>query len=56
MGHQLGVRAADWIAELFTGLELVDPGLASCPEWHPHTPAHTSPDEATTLAAVARKP
>ena len=44
------------IAELFTGLELVEPGLASCPEWHPHTPARTRPDEATTLAAVARKP
>lgn len=44
------------VAELFTGLELVEPGLASCPEWHPHTPASTRPDEATTLAAVARKP
>ncbi len=46
----------DEVAELFTGLELVEPGLATCPEWQPHARAVTRREDAGTLAAVGRKP
>jgi O-methyltransferase involved in polyketide biosynthesis len=51
------LRSARQIAELFEGLELVDPGVVSCPRWRP------DPDDRRALltemgqvAGVGRKP
>lgn len=43
------------IEELFSGLDLVEPGLAECSEWQPHVPAVIPVAEANQLGAVGRK-
>ncbi|MGO1055267.1 SAM-dependent methyltransferase [Crossiella sp. CA198] len=52
-------RSRDWIASLFAGLDLVDPGLVFTSQWRPNTPLRLVTDlpaHASLLAAVARKP
>jgi S-adenosyl methyltransferase len=48
------LRSPDEIARFFDGLELVEPGLVSCPRWRPDPGAST--DELDAFGAVARKP
>lgn len=48
-------RSPEQLAEFFTGLELVDPGLVSRASWRPNTDEVPTRDTAS-LGAVARKP
>jgi O-methyltransferase involved in polyketide biosynthesis len=52
------LRSSREIAGFFEGLELVEPGVVSCPRWRPDTgePGGTQPLEMDQFAGVARKP
>ena len=52
------LRGPDQIAEFFEGLELVEPGVVSCPLWRPDAAelAVSAPAEMDQFAGVARKP
>jgi hypothetical protein len=52
------LRSPDQIAEFFEGLELVEPGVVSCPRWRPDPRelASGAPAEMDQFAGVARKP
>ncbi|MFG2191927.1 SAM-dependent methyltransferase [Streptomyces sp. NPDC048639] len=58
-GVTLRPRTRAEVAAFFEGLELIDPGLTSAPQWHPE-PGSGQPDPAgrpvPVYAAVARKP
>jgi hypothetical protein len=52
------LRSARQIAEFFEGLELVEPGVVSCPRWR-HDPIDVGrdlPPEMDQVAGVGRKP
>jgi hypothetical protein len=49
------LRSSGQIAELFDGLELVEPGVVSCPRWRPD-PGDALPAELDQVAGVGRKP
>jgi len=48
------LRSPDQIAEFFEGLELVEPGLVSCPRWRPDP--GEAPAETDAYGGVGRKP
>ena len=52
------LRSARQIAEFFDGLELVEPGVVSCPRWRPDDAelASGAPAEMDQFAGVGRKP
>jgi O-methyltransferase involved in polyketide biosynthesis len=50
------LRSPEQIARFFDGLELVEPGLVSCPRWRPEPTELGLPQEVDALAGVARKP
>jgi hypothetical protein len=52
------LRRPDQIAEFFEGLELVEPGVVSCPRWRPDATelASGAPAEMDRFAGVARNP
>jgi S-adenosyl methyltransferase len=51
------LRSASQIAEFFEGLELVPPGVVSCPRWRPDpTDPDSLPAEMDQVAGVGRKP
>ncbi|MFD3925357.1 SAM-dependent methyltransferase [Streptomyces sp. NPDC058614] len=54
-GIRLGFRTRSEVARFFDGLELVDPGLVTAPEWFATPPAPT-PEGSGIYAAVARIP
>jgi hypothetical protein len=49
-------RAPEEIASFFDGLELVEPGVVSCPRWRPEDAAGDPPAEVDAFGGVARKP
>jgi hypothetical protein len=49
-------RTPEEIASFFDGLELVEPGVVSCPRWRPEDPAGDLPAEVDAFGGVARKP
>ncbi|MDA0564442.1 SAM-dependent methyltransferase [Streptomonospora sp. S1-112] len=50
-------RDPKWIAALFDGLEVVEPGLVPCPQWRPSGPTTASGwANPPSLAGVGRKP
>ncbi|MDA8369748.1 MAG: SAM-dependent methyltransferase [Nocardiopsaceae bacterium] len=49
-------RSVEWVSALFDGLEVVEPGLVSCPEWRPETPEVGVLSTAPSLCGVGRKP
>ena len=49
------LRSHEQLAQLLSGLEIVEPGIVSVREWHPDPGDEDGPDPAQ-LAAVARKP
>jgi O-methyltransferase involved in polyketide biosynthesis len=49
------LRTPDQIASFFDGLELVEPGVVSCPRWRPD-PDKPVPAELDEFCAVGRKP
>jgi len=52
------LRSAQQIADFFEGLELVEPGVVSCPRWRPDPGAvrRGLPDAMDQFAGVGRKP
>jgi hypothetical protein len=50
------LRGPEQIAAYFDGLELVEPGLVSCPLWRPDTMDVGTPVELAVLGAIGRKP
>jgi O-methyltransferase involved in polyketide biosynthesis len=52
------LRSARQVADFFDGLELVEPGVVSCPRWRPDPDdlRHGLPAEMDQAAGVARKP
>ena len=50
------LRSPQQLAAFFTGLELVAPGLVSCPRWRPPVAAGPSPAEVDEFGGVGRKP
>src|SRR5579859_3443702 len=49
-------RTPEEIASFFDGLELVEPGVVSCPLWRPEASEGTSPVEVDAFGGVGRKP
>jgi hypothetical protein len=49
-------RTPEEIASFFDGLELVEPGVVSCPRWRPDPPPDSPPAEVDAFGGVARKP
>jgi len=50
------LRSPDQIAGYFEGLELVEPGVVSCPLWRPDADSSGAPRDAAVLSGVGRKP
>jgi len=50
------LRTPEQIARYLEGLDLVEPGLISCPLWRPDTTDIGTPMELAVLGAVGRKP
>jgi hypothetical protein len=48
-------RTPEEIASFFDGLELVEPGVVSCPRWRPEDPAGNPPAEVDAFGGVGRK-
>lgn len=52
----LCTRTRDEVADLFDGLELLDPGIVPTPEWKPcDEPPHPTPEQVNCWVGVARK-
>src|SRR6266536_2876741 len=49
-------RTPEEIASFFDGLELVEPGVVSCPLWRPEASEGGPPAEVDAFGGVARKP
>ena len=49
-------RTPEEIASFFDGLELVEPGVVSCPLWRPEASEGSPPAEVDAFGGVARKP
>jgi S-adenosyl methyltransferase len=49
------LRSPEQIAGFFEDLELVEPGVVSCPRWRPD-PGTPLPPEMDQVAGVGRKP
>ena len=49
-------RTSEEIASFFDGLELVEPGVVSCPRWRPEASEGGPPAEVDAFGGVARKP
>jgi O-methyltransferase involved in polyketide biosynthesis len=49
-------RTPEEIASFFEGLELVEPGVVSCPRWRPDSAAGDQPAELDAFGGVGRKP
>jgi hypothetical protein len=49
------LRTPEHFAELFTGLDLVEPGLVSCPQWRPEPSQVGVPHAVDQIGAVGRK-
>jgi hypothetical protein len=50
------LREPAQLAELYEGLELVEPGQVSCLRWRPEAMVFGEPDEVDVYGAVSRKP
>ena len=50
------LRNTEQLSSFFDGLELVEPGLVSCPFWRPDPAANPAPREVDEFGAVGRKP
>jgi hypothetical protein len=50
------LRTPDEIASFFDGLELVEPGIVSCPRWRPEPTPPGPPTDVDAFGGVGRKP
>ena len=49
-------RTPEEIASFFDGLELVEPGVVSCPRWRPDPAPGDPPAELDAFGGIGRKP
>jgi O-methyltransferase involved in polyketide biosynthesis len=49
-------RTKSEVAELFTGLDLLEPGVVSCAHWRPEATPWGEPEEVHIVCGVGRKP
>ena len=49
------LRTPEQIAAFFVGLELIDPGIVSCPEWRPEQRDARSVRKMDEFCALGRK-
>jgi len=52
------IRSREDIAQFFSGLEIIEPGLVFAPQWRPESPNELGldhPEKSFTLAAIGRK-
>ena len=52
------IRTREDIAQFFSGLEIIEPGLVFAPQWQPESPNELGldhPEKSFTLAAIGRK-
>jgi hypothetical protein len=50
------LRPPEQIARFFDGLELLEPGVVSCPRWRPEPSSFGAPAEVDEFCAVGLKP
>ncbi len=50
------LRTPDEIASFFDGLDLVEPGVVSCPRWRPEPAPFGPPVEVDAFGGVGKKP
>jgi len=50
------LRSAEQITRFFDGLDLIDPGVVSCPRWRPDPTHIGTPTDVDEFCALARKP
>jgi hypothetical protein len=55
-GIRLGFRSRPEVVRFFDGLELVDPGVVTAPEWAKSTTGRATPEGSGIYAGVARVP
>ncbi len=55
MAEKVTFRGQAEVAKLFTGLELVEPGMTNVPDWRPATEEEAN-SPAALWGGVARKP
>jgi len=57
-GIEISMRSRDEVAKLFSGFELVEPGIVWVPQWHPDAPEDVpaNPEASAFYGGVARKP
>ncbi|MCZ9345653.1 SAM-dependent methyltransferase, partial [Streptomyces sp. TRM76130] len=55
-GMRLGLRTRPEVARFFDGLELIEPGLVTAPEWYGPEQQRPEPEVSGIYAAVARIP
>ncbi|TWF80073.1 S-adenosyl methyltransferase [Pseudonocardia hierapolitana] len=53
---QYQLRTPEEIAGFFDGLELVEPGVVSCPLWRPETTPFSDPRGVDAYGGIGRKP
>ncbi|WP_026341198.1 SAM-dependent methyltransferase [Actinomadura atramentaria] len=54
--HPIRARGRAEIGTFFDGLDLLEPGVVTCPRWRPGPDGTDFPDEVMTFGGVARKP
>ncbi|OEU86833.1 S-adenosyl methyltransferase [Streptomyces abyssalis] len=50
------LRSPEQITRFFDGMEMLEPGVVSCPRWRPETEPVGGPEEVDQYGGVARKP
>jgi hypothetical protein len=54
MAQRVKPRSRDEVTAFFDGLDLVEPGVIRCPEWHPDSPQDAA-GKSTMWGGVAKK-
>ena len=53
---QVASRTREQVVELFSGFDLVDPGVVWAPQWRPDSDSHDErPERSSMLAGVGRR-
>jgi hypothetical protein len=55
MAQRVTPRSREKVTAFFEGLELIEPGVIRCPQWHPARPEDAE-GKSTMWGGVARKP
>ena len=53
---EIAFRSRQQLLRFFHGLDLLEPGVVTCPQWRPDPQEHTGPPQVMHYGGVARKP